>query len=55
MGGLFQREGARSQGVCASARVARAHARTPASYPSEGNSGLSIAYIMCIVFMQKYF
>ncbi len=39
-GGLFQRAGARSQGACTFARLARAHARTPASYPSEGNSAL---------------
>ncbi len=39
-GGLFLRAGARSQGACTFARLARAHARTPASYPSEGNHGL---------------
>ncbi len=38
--GLFQRAGARSQSACTSARLARAHARTPASYPSDGNSAL---------------
>ncbi len=41
-GGLFQRAGARSQGACTFARLARAHARTPASYPSEGNHVLNI-------------
>ncbi len=35
-GGLFQRASARSQGACTSARLARAHARTPASYPNSG-------------------
>ncbi len=52
-GGLFQRAGARSQGACTSARLSRAHARTTASYPNEGNSALWLdeGYTVEIVYL----
>ncbi len=49
-GGLFQCAGARLQGACTSARLARAHARTPAILRELGFISPPITLLKCFIF-----